>query len=70
MQPALRSDNGYRWYGTKQEKTLENILAYRAYGLPITTIADLVHRQDGVAQERILRDQFGALEREITKLHQ
>ena len=68
--PAIRSENGYRWYGEKQVKTLRNILAYRSYGLSVAQIADLVCRQDGVAQERILRDQFHAHEREISNLRQ
>ena len=68
LQPAVRSQNGYRWYGEKQIKKLENILAYRSYGLPLAKIADLVDREDEVAQQRILRDQFSALEQEILSL--
>lgn len=68
LHPALRSGNGYRWYGEKEIRRLENILAYRSYGLPVAQIEHLVDREDGVAQERILREQFNALEREIMNL--
>ena len=68
LMPALRSENGYRWYGDEQIRALESILAYRSYGLPLAKIADLVHRNDEAAQERILRDQFSALEKEILAL--
>ena len=51
-------------------KRLEAILAYRSFGVPITNIAPLLDRQDDMAQEHILRDQFNSLEQEIQKLRQ
>ncbi|MGF1757073.1 MerR family transcriptional regulator [Photobacterium sagamiensis] len=68
--PTCRSENGYRWYGDKEIKRLEAILAYRSFGVPITNIAPLLDRQDDMAQEQILRDQFNSLEQEIQKLRQ
>ncbi len=68
--PASRSDNGYRWYGEVQVRMLEDILAYRSFGLPVSKLIDLVNRKDSVAQARILREQFTALEKEIHVLRQ
>ena len=68
LKPALRSENGYRWYAEEQIGMLESVLAYRSYGLPLAKIADLVHRDDEAVQERILREQFSALEQEILTL--
>ncbi len=70
LKPAIRSENGYRWYGECEIKTLKNIMAYRSYGLSLEKLSDLIHRQDADVQERILRDQFSALENEILILRQ
>ncbi len=68
--PAYRSDNGYRWYGDKESKRLEAIMAYRSFGIPITDIMPLLDHQDDMTQESILRNQFNALENEIQRLRQ
>ncbi|MCW8327623.1 MerR family transcriptional regulator [Photobacterium sp. SDRW27] len=68
--PTCRSENGYRWYGDKEIKRLETILAYRSFGVSITNIEPLLDRHDDMAQEHILRDQFNSLEQEIQKLRQ
>ena len=70
LKPRSRSENGYRWYGNDEAKTLETILAYRSFGLSVEKLSDLIKRKDEVVQERILRDQFNALEREIITLRQ
>ncbi len=70
LKPAARSENGYRWYGPAEAQVLENILAYRSFGIPVAKLADLVHRKKGVEQTRILRDQFYALDKEIETLRQ
>lgn len=70
LKPKSRSENGYRWYGKDEIKTLETIMAYRSFGLPTEKLSDLINRKDEVAQERILRDQFNALEKEILTLRQ
>ena len=70
LQPGFRSDNGYRWYGEKETSRLEAIMAYRSYGVPVKSIGMLLDRQKSIEQERILRDQFNALEKEIQKLRQ
>jgi len=70
LEPASRSDNGYRWYGNKEIEKIEAIRAYRSYGLPIAQLADLLEREDEVKQEHILREQFTCLEKEIQKLRQ
>lgn len=68
LEPSTRSENSYRWYGVNEVKTLENIMAYRSYGLPVAKLADLIRRNDSDSQERILREQFIALEKEILEL--
>ncbi len=70
LQPALRSDNGYRWYSKPEIERMNSILAYRSYGVPVAKLANLINRSDDVTQEHILREQFNALEREIQKLRQ
>jgi DNA-binding transcriptional MerR regulator len=70
LEPASRSDNGYRWYGDKEIERLEAIRAYRSYGLSITQLTNLLEREDEAVQEHILRDQFTVLEKEIQKLRQ
>ncbi|NOZ54549.1 MAG: MerR family DNA-binding transcriptional regulator [Gammaproteobacteria bacterium] len=68
--PSTRSENGYRWYGVNEVKVLETIMAYRSFGIPIVKLTDLINRKDDIDQERILRDQFSALEKEILTLRQ
>ncbi|WP_066018352.1 MerR family transcriptional regulator [Endozoicomonas atrinae] len=68
LMPHIRSENGYRWYGQTEIKRLEAIMAYRAFGIPVSNIAPLLNREDDREQERILRDQLMALEHEIQKL--
>ncbi len=70
LNPAYRSENGYRWYGEKEVKRLSAILAYRSYGVPINKIAPLLDQENDMTQEQILRDQFNALENEIQRLRQ
>ena len=68
--PAHRSDNGYRWYGSKEVDRLEKILAYRSFGLPVAQLASLLDRDKASSetQEHILLEQFNALEQEIQQL--
>ncbi len=70
LEPASRSENGYRQYGDKEVERLEAIRAYRSFGLPVTQLTDLLEREDEAVQEHILRDQFTVLEKEIQKLRQ
>lgn len=68
LTPGYRSDNGYRWYGENEARRLESILAYRSFGLPVSSIAPLLDHDDDAACERILREQFHSLENAIGKL--
>ena len=70
LTPCSRSDNGYRWYGDEEIKRLESILAYRSFGVPVTTIASLIDHKDDHTQEQILHEQFNSLEREVQSLRQ
>lgn len=42
LQPAGRTPAGYRWYGTAEVERLQSIRRFRAAGLPLTTIRDLL----------------------------
>ncbi|UPR36348.1 MerR family transcriptional regulator [Vibrio cyclitrophicus] len=68
--PHSRSDNGYRWYGEKEQARLESIISYRSFGLSIQEITALLDRKDDVKQEQTLVNQFNALEKEIQNLRQ
>ena len=68
LNPATRSENGYRWYGKDEIARLRTIMAYRSYGIPVAKLSDLIDQPDDVTQEQILREQFSALEIEIQKL--
>ncbi len=70
LKPLKRAENGYRWYGPEEIKRLQTIVAYRSFGLPMAKLNILLNRKNEAEQERILRDQFSALEREIGKLRQ
>lgn len=70
LQPSCRSDNGYRWYGDKEQKRLESIMSYRSFGLSIQDIIPLLDRKDDIKQEQTLHNQFNALEKEIQVLRQ
>ncbi|WP_257287136.1 MULTISPECIES: MerR family transcriptional regulator [unclassified Endozoicomonas] len=70
LMPHTRSENGYRWYGQNEIKRLEAIMAYRAFGTPVSNIVRLLDGEDDREQERILRGQLLALEHEIQKLRQ
>ena len=68
LQPACRSDNGYRWYGEAEAARLKAILAYRSYGVPLASLNTLLDQPDRSVQEPILQAQFQALEDEIQRL--
>ncbi len=70
LQPAYRSDNGYRWYGAKQQQQLQAILAYRGFGISTKEIAPLLHTCDADQQEQALQRQFQRLETEVLQLRQ
>ena len=67
LSPAYRSENGYRWYGTKEIERLKAINSYRSYGLPVASIRSLLDRK-GETQSQILEEHFNQLEKEIQNL--
>lgn len=69
LQPTLRGDNGYRWYGPDEVERLESIMAYRSYGIAIDKIGELLDR-NSKAQADILKEHFQQLELEIKQLRQ
>lgn len=68
LEPATRTENGYRWYGNNEIKSLEKIIAYRSFGLPIAKLSLLLKKKNNVIQEQILSDHFTVIEKEITAL--
>ncbi|QLE86560.1 MerR family transcriptional regulator [Shewanella sp. Scap07] len=70
LKPAMRGDNGYRWYGEPERQRLQMIVSYRAYGLPVTHIAQLLDDSNGQSQPQLLKQHFNQLEAEIDKLKQ
>ncbi|SMF41451.1 transcriptional regulator, MerR family [Alteromonadaceae bacterium Bs31] len=70
LQPTLRSANGYRWYGDSEIERLESIVAYRAYGLAVNSIATLLDQTDAPSQAQLLKDHFNQLEGAIQQLRQ
>lgn len=70
LMPNSRSTNGYRWYGDKECERLQEILAYRSFGVPLAKMSLLIDSKNDLEQEQILKDQFNTIEAEINKLRQ
>ncbi len=70
LKPALRSQNGYRWYGEAELDRLQKIISYRSYGIPVAEISTLVDRGNAEIQAEILKAQFHKLEQAISALRQ
>jgi len=68
LEPALRSDNGYRWYGDKESSRLEKILSFRSFGLSIPQILTLLSLDDKDKQKTVMQHQFIKLEQSIDEL--
>ncbi len=68
LKPAIRSENGYRWYGEEELTRLKNIISYRSFSIPVAEIGALLDRDSGVNQTEILKAQFEKLEQNILQL--
>ncbi|OAN12990.1 MerR family transcriptional regulator [Photobacterium jeanii] len=68
LEPASRTESGYRTYSHREVERLKSILSYRSFGVPVSDIAPLLETANEQEQEHILRRQFNALENEIQKL--
>ena len=68
LEPAYRSDNGYRWYGDKEIERMKRITGYRSYGVPVSEIRDLLDKESEQAVEQALRKRFDQLEVDIKAL--
>ncbi len=66
--PACRSENGYRWYGDTEISRLKSIVSYRSYGIPVSSISNLINQKEGASQSQILKNHFNELEKEINLL--
>lgn len=70
VKPARVTHAGYRVYGTREVDQLQQVLMYRALGMPLEMIARLVH-EPGVDRLSALRGQRARLEtrrRELCRL--
>jgi len=63
-----RGDNGYRYYNESQISRLEQIIRYRALGVPVAEIGQYLQQQ--VGQRQLLQQQFERLGEEIRRLQQ
>jgi MerR family transcriptional regulator, thiopeptide resistance regulator len=65
--PSGRSSAGYRLYDTTQRERLRAICAYRAAGLPLASIRDLLANEGDVAAQ-ILETHLMVLTEEVARL--
>lgn len=63
-----RGDNGYRYYSEDQIQRLEQVIRYRALGVPVAEIGQYLDQQ--VGQRQLLQQQFERLGEEIRRLQQ
>ncbi len=68
LAPALRSENGYRWYSENERRRLQDIIRYRSFGIAVTQIKPLLDHDSAVCQSEILKTQFNKLESHINEL--
>jgi DNA-binding transcriptional MerR regulator len=68
LRPAVRAENGYRYYGAPEVERMQRIAGYRSFGVPIADIRELLGRENNAATEQVLRKRFAQLEREIASL--
>jgi DNA-binding transcriptional MerR regulator len=68
IRPASRTSNGYRWYGDREIRQLQQITAYRSYGVPVCDIRELLAGNNEYVHQQILRKRFTRLEAEIQDL--
>jgi len=68
LDPAIRSENGYRWYGKHEVEKLKDILRFRSFGIPVAEIELLINHDSKACQSTVLRTQFEKLEQNILDL--
>jgi DNA-binding transcriptional MerR regulator len=68
LEPASRTDNGYRWYGDREIERLKQIADFRSFGVPVRDIRELLARGSDQTHEQILRKRFAQMETEIQDL--
>jgi len=68
LSPKYRAENGYRWYGEKEITRMEQIMAYRTNGLPVSVIRQLLDNLGNGSQFSLLRSHFDSLTAEINQL--
>ncbi|KGJ88022.1 MerR family transcriptional regulator [Thalassotalea sp. ND16A] len=68
LEPTVRSENGYRWYGESEINRLNDIIRFRSFGIPVAEIETLLDHESEVCQAEILKAQFEKLEYNILAL--
>lgn len=65
--PARINENGYRLYGSHEIDRLQEILLYRAMGIPLKDISPLLSRNDS-EREQFLTNHLSVLKQERSRL--
>ena len=68
LEPANRSSNEYRWYGEKEQQRLEQIQAYRSFGMPLDDVKMLLNTAESGIRDHLLLKQFANLDQAIQSL--
>ena len=69
LEPAVIGENRYRYYGEAELLRLQQILFYRAFGLPLSQIAAILDQAD-FDQVAALREHRARLEQDIERYRQ
>lgn len=69
LEPAVIGENRYRYYGDAELLRLQQILFYRAFGLPLSQIAAILDQPD-FDQVAALREHRARLEQDIERYRQ
>jgi len=68
LQPAFRTESGYRIYSQTECERLEQICAFREAGINLSDIRAMLNQQE-TSSVRILKKRLGHIQREIRILH-
>ena len=68
LKPTMRSDNGYRWYGDKEQARLADIVRFRTFGIPVSRLSELLKHDSEIHQKQVLKAQYDHIEQQILAL--
>ncbi|MDX8336155.1 MerR family transcriptional regulator [Candidatus Cetobacterium colombiensis] len=69
LEPALKKENGYRYYSSEQIWKLNNIRNLRGLGLGLDDIKGFLEKRNVNSTEKILNSQLDIVERELEKFN-